>query len=58
MLVYRNGALVGGTNVTQGVHPFPASLAAGGGRLGLWMIAATAADPSVMDDFGGGTIAP
>jgi hypothetical protein len=58
VLVFRNGALVGGTNVTQGVDRFPASLAAGSGRLGLWTIAATVGDPAVLDDFGGGTIAP
>jgi hypothetical protein len=43
--------------VTQGVHPFPASLAAGGGRIGLWVIDANADDPSLMDDFGGGSVA-
>jgi hypothetical protein len=56
--IYRNGVLVGQTNVTQGPNAFPAGLAAGGGRIGLWVIGASVDDPSAMDDFGGGSVSP
>jgi hypothetical protein len=56
--IFANGRPIGQTNVTQGASAFPAALAAGGGRVGLWVIGATAADPSQMDDFGGGSVAP
>ena len=39
-------------------NAFPASLAAGGGRVGLWVIGATYNDPAVLDDCGGGTVTP
>jgi hypothetical protein len=51
--VYKNGALVGTTNVTSGATPWPAALAQGGGRVGVRFASAGGAR---FDDFGGGTM--
>ena len=51
--VFRNGIAIGSANVTSGTHPWAASLAGAGGRIG---VGATAADPATFDDFGGGTL--
>jgi hypothetical protein len=58
--VYRNRALIKQVNVadpTTNPYPFPATLAAGGGRVGLWLLNATGSNPALMDNFRGGTIA-
>ena len=55
--VFKNGILVGTTNVTGGTHPWAASLAGAGGRIGV--IYAGTGDPpndATFDDFGGGTL--
>lgn len=59
--VYKNGALVGTTNVTSGVSPWPAALASGGGRIGIRSVGSLAASLNApndvrLDNFGGGTV--
>ena len=51
---YQNGVPIGSVNVTSGPNPWPANLAAGRGRIGLWFIEATG--DAIFDNFGGGTI--
>jgi SdrD B-like domain/IPT/TIG domain len=55
--VFKNGVLVGTTNVTGGTHPWAASLAGSGGRIGV-VYAGTGSPPNdaTFDDFGGGTL--
>ncbi len=57
MTVFRNGVLVGTTNVTAGTHPWAGSLAGAGGRIGV-IYAGTGNPPNdaTFDDFGGGTL--
>jgi uncharacterized repeat protein (TIGR01451 family) len=57
--VYKNSTLMGSVNVTSGPTPWPAALAVGGGRIGVWFIGTgnTAAQDARFDDFGGGTLA-
>jgi hypothetical protein len=54
--VYKNGVLVGSTNVTSGAGGWPTAKAQGGGLIGLRSNGATTADPWTLDDFGGGTM--
>jgi hypothetical protein len=55
---YKNGAQIGTTNVTTGPSPWPASLAAAEGRIGVLFLGttATAAGDAHIDNFGGGTL--
>ena len=55
--VYKNGVLVGTTNIATGPNPWPASAVASGGKIGVWFNG-TAAPPNDarFDDFGGGTL--
>jgi hypothetical protein len=55
--VYRNGVLLGVANVLGGAAPqWPASLAAGGGRIGIYVV--TPANSVRIDNFGGGDTPP
>jgi hypothetical protein len=55
--VYRNGVLLGTASVTGGAAPqWPATLAAGGGRIGVYMV--TPANSVRVDNFGGGDVPP
>ncbi len=57
--VYKNGALLGSVNVTTGANPWPASLAAQGGRIGVRFLApglGTTGNDARFDNFGGGTV--
>jgi hypothetical protein len=52
--VYKNGALLGSTNVVTG--GWPAALAAGGGQIGVWFLGTgnSGAADAHFDNFGGG----
>jgi sRNA-binding carbon storage regulator CsrA len=52
--VYRNGIVIGGTNVTSGPSPWSAALAGAGGRIGATFTGTTNGNPATFDDFGGG----
>ncbi|GAB4114405.1 MAG: hypothetical protein OHK0050_18620 [Roseiflexaceae bacterium] len=56
--VYRNGTLIGQTNVTAGVNGWPAAYAAEGGRQGIWYSGPNflGANEARFDNFGGGTL--
>jgi hypothetical protein len=54
--VYKNGALIGSTDVTSGPTPWPTALAQGGGQIGLWFNGTTNTDFTRVDDFSGGTM--
>jgi hypothetical protein len=59
VLVYKNGAQIGSTNVTTGPTPWPSQYVTGGGRIGVWFIGPNffqAANDTRIDNFGGGTI--
>jgi hypothetical protein len=49
---FKNGTLVGSTNVAMGANPWPSKLVANGGSIGVAFNAGAAA----FDDFGGGTL--
>jgi hypothetical protein len=54
--VYRNGILVGSTNVRTGSNPWAASLIGGGGRIGVIYSGNSNSNDAMFDDFGGGTL--
>ncbi|MCB0055808.1 MAG: hypothetical protein KDE45_02235, partial [Caldilineaceae bacterium] len=55
--IYRNGVLLGTANATGGQNPlWPTSLAAGGGRIGIYIV--SPANSARMDNFGGGDVPP
>lgn len=55
--VYRNGVLLGAASVLGGAAPqWPAALAAGGGRIGIYYV--TPANSVSVDNFGGGDVPP
>ena len=56
--VYKNGALVGTTNVTSGPNPWPTALAQGGGQIGVWFVNTTGLidGDAHFDNFGGGSM--
>ncbi len=56
--VYKNGALIGSTNITTGPTPWLAALAAGGGQIGVWFLGAgnSTAQDARFDNFGGGNV--
>ena len=55
--VYRNGVRLGTTSGIGGAAPqWPATLAAGGGRIGVYMV--TPANSVRVDNFGGGDVPP
>ncbi len=59
--VFKNGVVIGTVNVTSGVNPWPASLAAGGGKIGVifgWSAAPASASWARFDNFGGGNYVP
>ena len=53
---YRNGTLIGTTNVTSGPNGWPAGLAQGGGQIGVWFLGTTDTNFARVDDFGGGNL--
>ena len=55
--VYKNGALIGTTNIATGPNPWPTSAVTSGGKIGMWFLD-TGAPPNDarFDDFGGGTL--
>jgi len=57
---YKNGVLLGSTNVTSGPNPWSAAYAAGGGQIGVRFVAPSFAEPNDarFDDFGGGGTSP
>jgi hypothetical protein len=54
--VYRNGTLLGTASVLGGGNPWPVARAAGGGRIGVYMV--TPANSVRVDAFGGGDVPP
>jgi cytochrome c peroxidase len=52
--VFKSGTVIGTANVTSGPNPWPAALAAGGGKVGVWFMGGAAG--AQFDGFGGGTI--
>jgi hypothetical protein len=54
--VYKNGALIGTTNIATGPNPWPASALTSGGKIGVWFIGTTTTNDARFDDFGGGTL--
>lgn len=58
--VFKNGALIGSTNITTGPNPWPTALAQGGGQIGVWFIGTTnsGAGDARIDNFGGGNFTP
>jgi hypothetical protein len=54
--VFRNGVLVGSTNVATGSNHWAAALAGAGGRIGVIYSGNTNANDATFDDFGGGTL--
>ncbi|MCA9874184.1 MAG: IPT/TIG domain-containing protein [Anaerolineales bacterium] len=56
--LYKNGALLGSTNVTTGPNGWPTSLAQGGGQIGVWFLGTTNFGPgdARIDNFGGGNV--
>jgi hypothetical protein len=56
--VFKNGALVGSTNVATGPIPWPALYVTGNGSIGVRFTATSFAVPNdaIFDDFGGGTM--
>ncbi|MBI5566319.1 MAG: IPT/TIG domain-containing protein [Chloroflexi bacterium] len=57
--VYKNGSLIGSTNVTSGAAPWPTALAQAGGQIGVAFIGTTniGAGDARINDFGGGSVA-
>lgn len=55
---YKNGAVIGSTNITSGQNPFPTSRAQAGGQIGIWFIGTGGTNNSNahIDNFGGGTV--
>jgi hypothetical protein len=53
--VFKNGVLIGSTRITTGTSPWPASLAAGGGSIGVFYLEPSP-PPQGFDNFGGGTM--
>lgn len=53
---FKNGTLLGSTNVTSGTIPWPLPLAQGGGRVGVRFTGTTNANDARVDDFGGGSM--
>ena len=53
---YKNGVLIGNVNVTSGANPWPQSLAASGGYIGLFFQAGSEQRTAAITDFGGGTM--
>jgi hypothetical protein len=53
--VFKNGVLIGSTRITTGTSPWPASLAAGGGSIGVFYLEPSP-PPQSFDNFGGGTM--
>lgn len=58
ILVYRNGVLIGSTNVASGTTPWPAALMEGGGQIGLRFAGTSNSNPTRVDNFGGGNVGP
>jgi hypothetical protein len=56
--VYKNGTLVGTTNITSGVNPWPNALVQAGGQVGVWFVGTTGsgAGDAHFDNFGGGSL--
>ncbi|MBI5030104.1 MAG: IPT/TIG domain-containing protein [Chloroflexi bacterium] len=55
--VYKNGILIGSTNVTSGPNPWPSAYVTGGGQIGIWMQGNLAApNDTRLDRFGGSTL--
>ena len=57
--VYKNGTLIGSTNVTSGPNPWPSAYAAGSGKIGVWFTRSpnfAVPNDADFDDFGGGTV--
>ncbi len=52
--VYKNGTLIGTVNVTDGLQPWPADFAAGGGLIGVYFDGTTSQNQARFDNFGGG----
>jgi hypothetical protein len=54
---FKNGVLLGSTNVRFGANPWPAALAGAGGQIGVVFAAPSFDEPNEarFDDFGGGT---
>ena len=55
---FKNGVLIGSTNVTTGNNPWPANLAAKGGRIGVWFDSKEPPKEAHFDNFGGGSLHP
>ncbi|MEZ4864695.1 MAG: SdrD B-like domain-containing protein [Caldilineaceae bacterium] len=55
--IYRNGNLLGYTNVTTTADPWPTGLAAAGGQIGVYFIMGSNWQGR-LDDFGGGDVPP
>jgi IPT/TIG domain len=60
VVVYKNGAAIGSTIIpTAGANAWPAALASGGGRVGVWFIRSGgfgSSNDARFDNFGGGTL--
>ena len=57
VIVFKNRVAIGTTYVTSGPKPWPANLAKGGGRIGVWFIGSPSALNEVrFDNFGGGNL--
>lgn len=56
--VYKNGVLIGSTNVTSGATPWPMTLAQGGGNIGVEFIGTqnNNTNDARVDNFGGGDV--
>ncbi len=52
--VYQGATLVGSVNVTTTANPWPLSLAAAGGRIGVRFVGTSNTNDAWFDDFGGG----
>ena len=60
MIVFKNGIAIGSHYLTSGTKPWPASLATGGGKIGVWFRGAGNYDGAGrefgFDNFGGGDL--